>query len=240
MYTVTKQWRTLELYFLCVIFLAFQVVAVYAKPMDTKAGEIWLKVRSILEHNRKLDQRDFNEILSLANLDNVELRVAVSYALAFSADPKAVDTLASLAGDKADRVSGAAAFSLLIQGISRLPKGQSFRILSCELGTTENSFERFLIANWLGRNYESESLDVLSSVLASDNDPLLRFECLYYIVVFGNKTHLADIKPLLDQIRPWRPSESDQFLLSVIDPKREVVNGAELAALASKVTKKFE
>ncbi len=198
-----------------VAIFALATVAV-CSPMDRRAYDILELVSrfSTQEGGRELSDDELTAVVTGGTSDNLQVRMAAAYALAFTEKDAGTNALAKLAKDTSPAVAGVAEYALFLKQSVHLEKRELFAVLSYRLGASMLPWSRTLLVSKLGDEFKSSAIPMFLVALETQADELTRAEIYFQIANHGNRVQLAAISTLLkdekqDPARAFRAGQGD-------------------------------
>lgn len=146
-----------------------------------------------------LTDANLAHVIRASESDNVPLRAAAAYALAFTDSDAGVSALRALQSDKFELVAGVAEFSILRRETLPLKREELLGVFSFRLGSSARPFARVMLANWLGEEFKASSVPLLLAALQKEGHRFVRAEMAFQIASHGDLAQLKAAQLLLEQ-----------------------------------------
>lgn len=158
---------------------------VLSTPIDRRAYDILETVKNISmrDGGGGLDEHQMAAVVEGSESDNLEVRMAAAYALAFAESELALKKLESLRISSEPRVAGVAAFAMLRKQVLKFEKQGHMAVLAYNLGSSEQPWTRALLVAWLGETFKGDVVPLFLAVLNYEKDPLVRAELCFQVAL---------------------------------------------------------
>jgi CMP-N-acetylneuraminic acid synthetase len=172
-----------------------------ALPLDAQAADILTIVRTVQArgNDAQLSPAELKAVLVVTDTDNVVVRMAAAYALAFTDAEEGQQALDKLREDKKADVVSVARFATLLKQALDLNSEERLSLLSFQLAKSDGQWFRTLLVARLGDEYRDSIVPMLLAALEVEKDPLVRTEMFFQAASYGNQQQLNEINVLLQR-----------------------------------------
>ncbi|HOX37607.1 MAG TPA: hypothetical protein PL033_06425 [Candidatus Brocadiia bacterium] len=188
-------------------------------PVDEIEGDAWDRLAEIVK------APDPKAVMSGAMLDRMLEQTRAQdkrghspaiYALAYSSDPRAKARLHELAKKTNPNEAGVINFAITLSDALDRERCRQLPLLAYELAKSENSFERFLLIEYMARVHADDAVPVFIRHIESEDYFEAKLTCYQLIALRGNRQDIIALRAKIKNEKPiLRCEEHKEYILLV-------------------------